>query len=211
MNTLEVGRRMSEQWWTAPRSRLGFPRERWLALDPIVRRAVKTGFWLIVGIILVAIGGVWNLTVARRGRDRLPARRHPVGALIRGGQSEVDRRASLLVLAIALPVLSRRSASGCRSSGPFAADGHDGRDDDLHDDGARPELRRRLRGTARPRLRRVLRDGRVHGGLVRVVAVRDAQTPLRRRRPHSGRGRLPLLDLADPAAGGDRHRARRRR
>ena len=38
-------------------------RERWLALDPLVRRAVKTGFWLIVGIILVAIGGVWNLTV----------------------------------------------------------------------------------------------------------------------------------------------------
>ena len=62
MNTREVGRRMSEQWWRLL-SRLGFPRERWLALDPIVRRATKTGFWLIVGIILVAIGGVWNLTV----------------------------------------------------------------------------------------------------------------------------------------------------
>ena len=33
--------------------------------------------------------------------------------------------------------------------------------------------------------------------------------PFRRRRHHSGRGRLPLLDLADPAAGGDRHRLRR--
>src|SRR4051794_41845929 len=62
MNTLELGRRMSEQWWKLL-SKLGFPRERWLALDPLVRRATKTGFWLIVGIVLVAIGGGWNLTV----------------------------------------------------------------------------------------------------------------------------------------------------
>ena len=46
----------------------------------------------------------------------------------------------------------------------------------LHDDGRRPEHRRRLRGPARPRLRRLLRDGRVHRGLVRVGAVRATAT-----------------------------------
>ena len=65
------------------------------------------------------------------------------------------------------------------------------------DDGARPEHRRRLRRTARPRLRRVLRDGRVHGGVVRVGAVRAAERPLRRRRRRlERRHRLPHLDLA---------------
>ena len=49
-------------------------------------------------------------------------------------------------------------------------------DDDLHHDGPRPEHRRRLRGPARPRLRRVLRDGRVHGRVVRVAAVLERRT-----------------------------------
>ena len=33
-------------------ARLGFGKERWLALDPIARRAVKTVFWVAVGLIL---------------------------------------------------------------------------------------------------------------------------------------------------------------
>ena len=41
------------------------------------------------------------------------------------------------------------------------------RDARLHHDGRRAEHRRRLRGAARPRLRRVLRDGRVHRRVVR--------------------------------------------
>ena len=42
--------------------------------------------------------------------------------------------------------------------------GLDGRDGRLHDDGDRPEHRRRLRGPARPRLRRVLRGRRYTAG-----------------------------------------------
>ncbi len=59
-----------------------------------------------------------------------------------------------------------------------------------------PELRRRLRRPARPRLRRLLRDRLVHGGLARVVAVRARQHPLRRHRRHSGADGDPHLDLA---------------
>src|SRR5205085_252416 len=70
----------------------------------------------------------------------------------------------------ALPAFSRRPLRDA-SLRARAADGHDGRDDDLHDDGARAERRRRLRRTARPRLRRVLRDRRVHVRVARVVAV----------------------------------------
>ena len=51
----------------------------------------------------------------------------------------------------------------------------------LHDDGARPEHRRRLRGPPRPRLRRVLRDRRLHRRLARVAASSHATgLPLRR-------------------------------
>ncbi len=49
----------------------------------------------------------------------------------------------------------------------------------LHDDGARAQHRRRLRGPARPRLRRVLRRRRVRGGLARVAALRGHLLPLR--------------------------------
>ncbi len=57
-------------------------------------------------------------------------------------------------------------------------DGRDGgRDARLHHDGGRAEHRRRLRGPARPRLRRVLRHGRVHRRLARLDAVRGAKCP----------------------------------
>ena len=49
--------------------------------------------------------------------------------------------------------------------------GHDGRDRDLRDDGHRAEHGRRLRGSARSRVRRVLCDRRLHGGLVRLPAL----------------------------------------
>ena len=81
----------------------------------------------------------------------------------------------------------------------------DGDHDRLHDDGRRPEHRRRLRGTARPRLRRLLRGRRVRGGLVRVAAVRPVDVPLRLGRDQQGRARDPSLDLARPAAGGPLH------
>ena len=93
--------------------------------------------------------------------------------------------AAVLALAVGYPYYGSNSMPELPLFGPFPRDEHDGRDDDLHDDGARPELRRRLRGAARPRLRRVLRDGRVHGGLVRVVAVREPERRLRRGRPRT--------------------------
>ena len=40
----------------------GFEKERWDALDPVVRRGVKTAIWLIIGLILIAVGGVWKVS-----------------------------------------------------------------------------------------------------------------------------------------------------
>ena len=66
----------------------------------------------------------------------------------------------------------------------------------LHDDGGRPEHRRRLRGSPRPRLRGLLRGRRVHRGLVRLAPVRAGHVPLRLGRDQPGGGRDPHLDLA---------------
>ena len=86
----------------------------------------------------------------------------------------------------------------------------------VRDDGVRPEHRGRLRRPARPRLRRLLRDRRLHRGLVHLGAVRGPEMPDARRqrrqllgrsraeaelRPRRDRrparhGRLPCLGLA---------------
>src|SRR6266540_1648910 len=47
MRTMDIGRRIAAQWW-ALLGALGFEKERWEALDPVARRAVKTAFWLVV-------------------------------------------------------------------------------------------------------------------------------------------------------------------
>jgi branched-chain amino acid transport system permease protein len=59
VRTLDVEGWLATRWWKAFGA-LGFGKERWDALDPIARRAVKTAFWLSVGLILIAIGGVWK-------------------------------------------------------------------------------------------------------------------------------------------------------
>jgi branched-chain amino acid transport system permease protein len=61
MDRRELGRRISNGWW-AVLGAVGFGKDRWLALDPIARRAVKTTVWLAIGLVLIAIGGVWNAT-----------------------------------------------------------------------------------------------------------------------------------------------------
>jgi branched-chain amino acid transport system permease protein len=53
------GRWVGTKWWELLAS-LGFPKERWLALDKIVRRAIVTAVWLVIGLIAVAVGGVFN-------------------------------------------------------------------------------------------------------------------------------------------------------
>ena len=53
------GRWISAQWW-ALLEKVGFGKERWLAVDPSARKAFKTVFWVVVGLILIAVGGVWN-------------------------------------------------------------------------------------------------------------------------------------------------------
>jgi branched-chain amino acid transport system permease protein len=55
----DLRRWIASRWW-ALLGAVGFEKERWEALDPIVRRGVKTAVWLVVGLILIAIGGVWK-------------------------------------------------------------------------------------------------------------------------------------------------------
>jgi len=61
VRNVDLGRWVAVRWW-AILGALGFGKERWLALDPLARRAVKTAVWLIVGLILIAVGGAWRLS-----------------------------------------------------------------------------------------------------------------------------------------------------
>jgi branched-chain amino acid transport system permease protein len=56
-----VARWISGQWWSLLGA-LGFGHERWLALDRVARRAIVTAAWLVIGLIAVAVGGVFNST-----------------------------------------------------------------------------------------------------------------------------------------------------
>ncbi len=89
--------------------------------------------------------------------------------------------------------------------------GHDGRDRHLRDDGDRAEHGRRLRGPARSRLRRLLRDRRLHGGLVRLSALQlEGRLRVRRDRRAGRDRRDPHLDLARPPHRRGHHSRRRR-
>jgi branched-chain amino acid transport system permease protein len=57
----DLRRSIASRWWTLLGA-AGFGKERWDALDRVARRAVKAAVWLIVGLILVAIGGVWKVS-----------------------------------------------------------------------------------------------------------------------------------------------------
>ena len=61
MRTGDFGRWLSTHWWAALEA-LGFGKDRWEALDPFTRRASKTAFWLVVALILIAVGGVWKFS-----------------------------------------------------------------------------------------------------------------------------------------------------
>ena len=85
----------------------------------------------------------------------------------------------MLALGAALPVHRRNPAGPAADRRLRPGDGLDGRDARLHDDGARPQRRRRLCRPARPRLRRVLRGRGVRRRLARVAPVRGHHLPLR--------------------------------
>ena len=96
---------------------------------------------------------------------------------------------------VSLPVLPRLAAQHPAVRG-VSERRHRGDDDDLHHDGDRAEHRRRVRGPPRPRLRRLLRGGRLYRCLVRLAAFRRVGDVARRRsRREPERGRLPCLDL----------------
>ena len=84
----------------------------------------------------------------------------------------------LTMVAIAYPVLYQQFlASFSRNVFPLPlpddTDGHV--HDDLRDHGHRPEHRGRVRRAAGPRLRRLLRDRRLHRGILRLTALRERQ------------------------------------
>src|SRR5262249_54340762 len=57
----EFFRRIGELWWRLL-GKLGFGKERWLALDRRTRRIVKTGVCVAAGPLRPPTGGVWNTT-----------------------------------------------------------------------------------------------------------------------------------------------------
>ncbi len=50
---------VSSGWWTALGA-VGLPHERWRALPRLLRRAVKAAIWVAIGLVLVALFGVWK-------------------------------------------------------------------------------------------------------------------------------------------------------
>ena len=80
----------------------------------------------------------------------------------------------------------------------------------LHHDGSRPEHRRRLRRAARPRLCRLLCDGRLHGGLVRVATLSSGHVAHRFGRCEPERARDSPLDVDRPGHRRDLHSHHRR-
>ncbi len=159
---------------------------------------------LLIGFIQSFNEGLLWMTPGRRldavarvrdpdRRPRLPAPGHPRRANAGGSVTGLAERARGIGAGqperLARPTPDRRRAGlplGRRLAPRSPPDrrlhpGHgvDGRDARVHDDGGRPQHRRRLRRPARPRLRRVLRRRRLHGRLVRVAAVRPGDDPLR--------------------------------
>ena len=50
---------VSAAWWAAL-TVAGLSPERWAALTPQRRKAVKAFVWLVIGLVVIAIWGVWE-------------------------------------------------------------------------------------------------------------------------------------------------------
>ena len=130
----------------------------------------------------------------RRAHDRP---RHPCACAQRRQERSRSRRAACARRH--LPADRRHARDDPRDRRLHPEDRLDGRDDRLHDDGDRAQHGRRLRRAARPRVRRVLRCRRLHGGLVRLAAVRPGfDQPWRSGSPGRPAGN-PHLDVARAA------------
>ena len=143
---------------------------------------------------------------------RLPARGHPRRTDARGRMSRSRRRArrswrsiraesswivvGLLVLALIYPSIVESLQSLPLDRRLHPEHGLAGDHDRVHDDGGRAQHRRRLRGPARPRVRRLLRRRRLCRGLARLRAVLPGRPAPRRRRAVEGHARDPHLDVA---------------
>jgi branched-chain amino acid transport system permease protein len=99
-----IAESISRGWWSAL-SAAGLGPERWAALPVTARRAVKTATWLAIGLVLVALFGVWKtsallialvvLLLVVPAWNRVAVDRFPVGRWI--------PPALVLALAVAYP------------------------------------------------------------------------------------------------------------
>ncbi|TML84730.1 MAG: branched-chain amino acid ABC transporter permease [Actinobacteria bacterium] len=95
---------VSAAWWRALAA-VGLPQERWRALPKLRRRAVVAAVWLAIGLILVALFGVWRTSalviavvvylLALPWYRRLTIRGKPIGPWV--------PTAAILVIAITYP------------------------------------------------------------------------------------------------------------
>jgi branched-chain amino acid transport system permease protein len=86
-----IAETISRGWWTLL-SALGLTHERWAALPVTARRAIKTVTWLAIGLVLVALFGVWKtsallialvvIVLVVPAWNRLVVDRFPVGRWI---------------------------------------------------------------------------------------------------------------------------------
>jgi len=51
---------IADAWWLVL-ARLGLSRHRWQTLPRLTRRAVKAVVWVALGLVLIALFGVWKL------------------------------------------------------------------------------------------------------------------------------------------------------
>jgi branched-chain amino acid transport system permease protein len=105
---------ISAAWWGALGT-VGLPKERWESFDPLVRRGVKAGTWLLIGLVLVALFGDWNASALAVAGVVLalvvpPFRRVPLGRWVVPGAA--------LALAICYPFY-RGDLFGSPIFGPF--------------------------------------------------------------------------------------------
>ena len=207
MARLNVRNRVQGGFWRALEA-VGVKdaRTRWERQSPFLQRAVPP---LVIAVARararVAGGRAAASDVRRASRDRLCPL--PAAAAHSADRVAVDGAGPRPRLPDPLGERADRDQHPVRDPGlqGISEHGHDGRDRDLRDDGDRAEHRRRLRGPARSRLRRLLRDRRLHRCLARLAALQLGRLDFEFGAigVPAGRRRHPHLDLDRPRRRGD--------